>query len=99
MKEKANYPKNNNNKKKKKIEFFLAFLAEGKNHMTVFISDGIHLVITVHCHVSGPPKRHCYVYFAALDLIWKCNYVIVLKFCPLRSVYVNFNSIGKLFYK
>ena len=54
---------------------------------------------TVHCHVSGPPKRHCYVYFAALDLIWKCNYVIVLKFSPLRSIYVNFNPIGKLFYK
>ena len=29
---KANYPKNNKKKKnKKKIEFFLAFLAEGKN--------------------------------------------------------------------
>ena len=33
MKEKANYPKKkkNNNNNKKKIEFFLAFLAEGKN--------------------------------------------------------------------
>ena len=30
MKEKANYPKNNN---KKKIEFYMAFLAEGKKSL------------------------------------------------------------------
>ena len=36
MKEKANYPKkknnNNDNNNNNKIEFFLAFLAEGKKH-------------------------------------------------------------------
>ena len=39
-----------------------------------------------HCHVSGPPKQHCYVYFAALDLIRNRN--IVLKFSPLQSIYM-----------